>query len=494
MARDYFDGEPPPDSNAYDSLFPSPSKKRRSGALVVVLVVLLGASALAAMTVGKPYLNRAMERVGLVKTQATSSTVERLERELGGGERARIEGDYAGAREAFLRATVVDERSLAAWDGLCTAESELAISHWVEALITLSGLERDQASSIGLSAGRSCARWAELARGNEDGAKRVATDLRAVRALAAQGEASGVRVFLAARPGDALIETLALLADATRKDPASIALAAKSASSSIGKVDLAGLSSPADLAVAAFVASVAGPPTRVQDALSELAKRVPRHTAIDALRSGGGGSAATIEHGADARAETTRVAASSPSTSTSTPASSISATTKPVLNPSPTPVGGATTFGGARASGGGSGGEENAAAQGDYRSLDEKGHKALAAGDVSKAETMFKAALSQHPGDIDANYGLGQIARSRGDHSAAIEHFKEVLAASAGFSPARLALADEQWAVGQKDAAEANYNLYLDRVPDGAGAARARTRTGKDGKKDEAAPSPATTE
>src|SRR5205814_9624438 len=114
-------------------------------------------------TVGKPYVMKVLAMTS--PAPSTSASTGRLDRELAAGDRARTEGDYTGAREAYLRATVVDEKSTAAWDGLCTAESELAMVHWIAALATNSALERDQASSIGGSTGRSCARWAELARG-----------------------------------------------------------------------------------------------------------------------------------------------------------------------------------------------------------------------------------------------------------------------------------------------------------------------------------------
>src|SRR5258708_7708287 len=138
--------------------------------------------------------------------------------------------------------------------------------HWIAALATNSALERDQASSIGGSTGRSCARWAELARATEDGAKKVSGDMRSVRALAAQGDGAGLRINLGAHPGDPLLEAMAVLADATKKDAPAITAAAKLAAASLGKADLATLSSPGDVALAAFAAAIGGPaahsPTR----------------------------------------------------------------------------------------------------------------------------------------------------------------------------------------------------------------------------------------
>ncbi|MBA2539887.1 MAG: tetratricopeptide repeat protein [Deltaproteobacteria bacterium] len=113
---------------------------------------------------------------------------------------------------------------------------------------------------------------------------------------------------------------------------------------------------------------------------------------------------------------------------------------------------------------------------GDYRTLNERAHKALASGDLGKAETMFRAAMTQHPADVDSRFGLGQIARARGDHLGAMSYFKQTLEASPGFAPALLALADEQWQHGVKAQAIANYTLYLRGGSVGAEADRARAR------------------
>jgi len=447
-----------PANDPYDSLFPPPAPKKRRGTTAIVVIVLLAAAGLAGATVGRPYVMKlaAMAGIGAPSTSASvGKPSERLERELAAGDRARSEGDYASAREAYVRATGIDEKSSGAWDGLCTAETELAMVHWVAALSTGSALERDQASSIGSSAGKSCARWAELARATDEGSKKASNDLRSVRALAAQGDGGGVRIFLGARPGDALLEALALLADATKKDAAAITAATKAAAVPLGKADLTTLGTPGDVALAAYTAAIAGPSTRLQDALAELGKRAPKHMLLDTLRQlGGGGAVATDAGPSDAGASDAVADAAHD----------------------------------AKAVGTGTVAVGEAPPSGDYRSLDEQAHKALAAGEVSKAETLFNAALGQHPGDIDALFGLGQIARSKGDHTGAISYFKQVLDASSGFSPARLALADEQWSTGQKDAAVANYNLYLDRVSEGTGADRARARTGKEVKKEDPPP------
>lgn len=431
-------------------MFPPP-RKSRSGVGWIVGLVLVGAVGLLAATVGRPYLNKL---TGGAPAASTSGGNDRLGRELATGDRAQTDGDWAGAREAYLKATVVDDKSMPAWDGLCSAESELAIAHWIAALAGRSPLERDQAASIGASAGSSCARWGELARSGPDGTKKVSSDLRPVRAIAAQNDGPGVRVYLPAHPGNGIVAALAYLADVPKGDEKALATATKSAQGSLASVELEKLSSPGDLALVAYGASSAGNSARLQLALNELAKRSPRHMLLEMLR--GLSTTAPVDAGGTDASVADVGAADAAADAKATAHIAASGGTAP-------PGGGAT---------------ETPA--GDYRSLNEKGHKALASGEVAKAEAYFRGALAQHPGDTDALYGLGQISRSRGDHASAISYFKQVLDSSAGFAPARLALADEQWATGDKGSAAKNYELYLDRVSEGSGADRARSRLGKD--------------
>lgn len=441
---------PPPRGESYESLFPT-RPKRRSGAGWLVALVLLGGLVALGATVGRPYLEKLAGR-GASPT-ASSPGSDRLQGELAVGERARNDGDWAGAREAYLRATVIDEKSLVAWDGLCTAESELAMAHWIAALATRSALERDQAASIGASAAKSCARWSELERAaSSEGAKKVAGDMRPVRAVATQGDGSGVRVYLPVHPGDPFVEALAYLADVPKGDHAALDKASKSAAGSLARAEIDKLTTSSELALVAYGAAVTGNATRHGAALAELARRAPRDPLLETLRGLVGGDAGPVPHDAAVAAVDA--------------GGTDAKTTVAVVGTGGTAPTAAT-------------GAEPPAAGGDYRSLNEKGHKALASGEVSKAEAYFKGALAQHPGDVDALYGLGQIARSRGDHAGAISYFKQVLDTSAGFAPARLALADEQWAVGDKAAAAKNYELYLERVSEGSGADRARARLGK---------------
>ncbi len=455
----------------YESLFPPSNHKKSGGAgkwIVALLVV--GGLVAAGATVGRPYIMKLV--AGSPPSSASSAPAPtsspRLQDAVAAGDRARTEGDFVAAREAYLRATVIDEKSMAAWDGFCAAETELAIAHWIASLITGSSLERDQAASLGGSAARTCARWVELMRATEDGTKKASDDLRSARALAAQGDAAGVRLYLPTHAGDATLTAMVTLVDASKQDTKAVEAAAKQVAPQLGKVALTSLSTPADLAVAAYVAAVGGPPHRAQDVIDELVKRAPKHLLLDTLKqlvSGGPIDAGPLPL---------------PSTSV-TPFPSTTSTKLASGDPTGAPTPKGTTTGPGIPSG-------------DYRDFDKKGHEALAGGDASKAETYFRAALAQQPGDVDALFGLGQIERSRGNHVGAIGYFKQVLEHSPGFGPARLALADEQWATGAQGEAVTNYKAYLEQVPTGSGADRARARTGQTEGTTTKPPDPAPTE
>ena len=441
----------------YDSLFPTdrPPKRGGAGKWIVALVVVAGLGVVAA-TVGRPYLVKIFP--GLSPSSSSANGAGRLSEAIAAGDRARTEGDYTVAREAYLRATVIDDKSLAAWDGYCTAESELSMVHWIAALSTGSSLERDQAQAIGGSAGKTCQRWGELSRATQEGSSKASSDLRPVRALAAQGNASALRLYLPAHPNEPIVEAMVILADVTKQDAPAINAAAKQAAAAVAKFPLTQLESPGDVALAAYVAGVAGQGVRLHDALEELSKRAPRHMLLETLKQLGAPA------GADAGAEASTTA-SSPTSTTSTTST---ATTVAKNDPTGKPIGtGANT------------GSAPGISPGDYRDLDKKGHEALAQGDATRAETMFNAALQQNPGDIDALYGLGQIERSRNNHAGAMSYFKQVLDRSPGFSPARLSLADEQWATGNQGEAISNYKIYLESTPTGSGADRARKRVGE---------------
>jgi tetratricopeptide (TPR) repeat protein len=456
------DSASPSRQELYDSIFPHTGRRRRGGlGWIVALVVVVG-GVLLAFTVGKPYIAKMFAPE---QTSSSAKNDNRLQEALAAGDRARVEGDFTTAREAYLRATVIDDKSMPAWDGYCTAETELAVSYWVGALSTGSSLERDQASSIGAAAGKTCQRWAELSRATDDGAKKAEADLRAAHAVAAQGNVSATRLYVGAHAGDPIVEALVLLADATNNTDETAdggrANDVKSAATALAKSAPSSLATPGDVAIAAYLGAATKDTTRAQACLDELAKRAPRHMLLESLKQ----LVATGDAGP----------LPAPSTSASATPSASASTGKVATNETaPKPTGGNT--GSTPTSTGG--GESPGIPTGDWRDLDKKGHEALAGGDVSKAETMFNGALAQNPGDIDAMYGLGQIARSRGNHAGAMSYFQQVLDHSPGFSPARLALADEQWTSGNQAGAIVNYKIYLESVPTGSGADRARSRIG----------------
>ena len=66
------------------------------------------------------------------------------------------------------------------------------------------------------------------------------------------------------------------------------------------------------------------------------------------------------------------------------------------------------------------------------------------------------------PANVEANAGLGSVARSEGDLAAARASYEKALAGSPSYYPALLGLADTEWELGDRAAAEVHYKHLLD--------------------------------
>jgi Flp pilus assembly protein TadD len=113
----------------------------------------------------------------------------------------------------------------------------------------------------------------------------------------------------------------------------------------------------------------------------------------------------------------------------------------------------------------------------DFRAALAQAAAAARSGDYGRAETLYNAALSNQPGNVEALSGLGDIARRKGDAVRAAQLYDQVLAQNPSYLPAMIASADQKWASGNRAGALALYRRIVDQVGTGSDyGARAQAR------------------
>jgi tetratricopeptide (TPR) repeat protein len=113
----------------------------------------------------------------------------------------------------------------------------------------------------------------------------------------------------------------------------------------------------------------------------------------------------------------------------------------------------------------------------DFRRLLEDASAAKRSGDLGRAEALYRAAQEQHPGNIEATAGLGDVARARGDTATAVAYYETALRQSPTYLPALIASADIKWASGDKTGAVVLYKRVTNQAgPDSAYGQRAAQR------------------
>jgi tetratricopeptide (TPR) repeat protein len=107
----------------------------------------------------------------------------------------------------------------------------------------------------------------------------------------------------------------------------------------------------------------------------------------------------------------------------------------------------------------------------------DKAGSAKRSGDNPTARELYERILKQNPSNVEANGGLGDVARAQGDLNAAKVSYERALAASPSYGPAQLGLADTEWDLGNRDSAQRRYAQIVERL--GARAPdRAKQRSG----------------
>jgi predicted Zn finger-like uncharacterized protein len=133
---------------------------------------------------------------------------------------------------------------------------------------------------------------------------------------------------------------------------------------------------------------------------------------------------------------------------------------------------------------GGEGAEPNMA--GSYQDLLARAHAARQAGKYDQAEALYRAVLDKHPGDTEALAGLGDVAKAKGDQAGSLSYYEQVAKENPGYIPALLGLADARWDAGDRSGAATLYRQVLDRTGgQGPYAARAKARLAEAAKKAE---------
>jgi tetratricopeptide (TPR) repeat protein len=100
-----------------------------------------------------------------------------------------------------------------------------------------------------------------------------------------------------------------------------------------------------------------------------------------------------------------------------------------------------------------------------FRTLLARGRSELRAGNASAAREAFLAAVARSPSDSEALTGLAEADRIGGSLAVARAEYERALKANSDYFPARIGLADVEWALGQHDEARAAYAAIVDRYP-----------------------------
>lgn len=395
---------------------------RRARSRWIVGVVALGMFGLIGATVGRRYL------VGATTPSAppAASSDTRAKDFLSRGNQLADEGDYEAAQEELVKASALSERDpqvLAALARLATLRADLS---WLKLRLL------DPASTELVAAThRELGRRVGKARVAADNAFAVAPEdpvvIRArVDSMRLSGEADKAREWIAPVSGNASQpENAFVLAALDLSDAAPVWASVLDRL----RTAAAGEREPAR-ARAALIYALARA-DRVADARAELARLEAQpkpHPLLDELRG-----------------FLSRFAG--------TPAAAPSGLS--VVDPSKLPRLDTTTTGEERAAG---------ATPADFRTALSQAAAAARASELTRAEALYRAALADQPGNVEALSGLGDMARRRGDAARAAELYDQVLAKNPSYLPAMSASADQKWASGNRAAALVLYRRIVDQV------------------------------
>lgn len=104
---------------------------------------------------------------------------------------------------------------------------------------------------------------------------------------------------------------------------------------------------------------------------------------------------------------------------------------------------------------------------GDFRALLTRAAAAAQRGQLDRAEQLYQQVLAKQPGNTEALAGLGDVARARKDPATAQKMYAKVLEENPSYLPALVAQADHKWESGDRAGAIAVYRRILDQAGPG---------------------------
>lgn len=335
---------------------------------------------------------------------ATSVELERVTRLLAEGEKLLLEGDVEGAKEQFAKASGAAENDLRAAQALARVAVLQADHGWLRSRIE--GKESDDLPKL---IERARAAVAKAHNPSENDPLSVTLELDAFRLQAKLTEARGLVSKLKRGDPDAG-RALATL-DLCESTPAWEKLIEQLKFSAFAEKKLGH-----SQAVLIYALARKGD---VEGAKRELANLAPSHPLLPILRDYVGKAK---------------------------------------------PADGATTVS-PTASGAPSATADETLVTGDFREAIRGAQAAQKHRNYEEAESLFKRALEKSPGNSEAQSGLAEVSRARGDAKGAEKRYRELLKDNPHFVPGLVGMADLKWQRGDTGGALELYRQVLQSAP-----------------------------
>ncbi|MBX3183527.1 MAG: zinc-ribbon domain-containing protein [Polyangiaceae bacterium] len=396
---------------------------RRQTSRWIVGVVLVGGLVLAAVTIGRDYLTQsASSRSG---TRAEDARVLTF---VNAGDRALADGDFEGAKEQYDKASALAEQDARVMVAQARLEAARADIVWLKLRLLDPKADEVIQTTHQELAGR-VRRALATAAAAEAVAPEDASVIRArVDALRLQGEIQKARAHVAPIAGTVgQAETAYVIAalDLAEKEPSWSSVIERL------RVAVAAETGPGRASAAlVYALTRSGALPAAKQELEKIAAAVRPHPLVNQLRE----FVRRHEQAADAGA------ADEPLT--------MDPSKLPVISEGPI-AGSPTAVSGDLPAG-------------DFRTLLTQANAALRAGELDKAERLYRGVLAKQPGNTEALAGLGDVSARRKDPAAAAQAYDQVLEQNPNYLPALLGKADQSWAAGDYAAAVRLYQRVLE--------------------------------